>query len=96
MLHNKLTPVNVISTNDEQFDTAQIVKAMNRFRAEVTTPDSETELLDLMVLGHLETQPTTLRVIGKVRYTASNRIVAVPYEVDAGALRGLEAGVAGD
>lgn len=94
MFHNKLTPVNVIKFENDEFDTKTIVAAMNRYWHEITPNATETELLDLMVLGQLETQPSRLRVIGKVRYTATNRVVAVPYEVDAGALRGIEDGMA--
>jgi len=94
MIHNKLTPVNVIKFENDQFDTKTIVAAMNRSWREIAPNADETELLDLMVLGQLESQPSKLRVIGKVRYTATNRVVAVPSEVDAGALRGIEEAMA--
>ena len=96
MLHNRLTHAHIVRAQDDRFDTENIVKTVHRFRQEAAMLDDGTELLDLMVLGRVETEPTKLRVIGKVLYKATNRVVAVPYEVDAGALRGLEAGVAAD
>ena len=96
MMYNKLTHANILRTNNDRFETTTIVRAMNNLRATTADAADDTELLDLMVLGQIETQPTKLRVIGKVLYKSTNRVVAVPYEVDAGALRGLETEVEGD
>ena len=89
-------PAGFISIDASVFDTRTIVATLQRLLAESPRFDHTAELLDFQVLGYREAAPATMRVVATVGYQANHCVVEVPYDVDAGALKGLECGVGAD
>jgi hypothetical protein len=87
---------NVVKTADDNFDTARIVATVNRLLGELPASEGPTTVTKLTVLGHEAGAPSRIRIVAEVLYEQSNCILAIPAEVDAGALRGLEVGIAAD
>ena len=81
--------------SDDRFDTASVVATINRLLAEGGVGGAG-EVVGLTVIGHVAAEPARLRIITKMLFKKNNCIVAIPAEVDAGALKGLEAGIAAD
>lgn len=90
------TPTNIVKTVEDSFDTTRIVATINRLLAESGGVDALSEVVDLTVLGHAESEPAHIYAVSKMLYRTNNCTVSIPVEMDSGALRGLEAGVAAD
>lgn len=90
------TPIHIVKTSDDTFDTTRIVATINRLLSESAGAHATSVVVDLTVLGHAEAEPAHIYAVSRMLYRESNCTVSIPVEMDAGALRGLEAGIAAD
>jgi hypothetical protein len=86
----------ILSSAGDTFDTTRIAATVNRLLDNEAALSGRPQVVELSVRGQVPSNPTRLLITGRVLYRTNNCVATIPMEVDAGAFKGLESGIAAD